>query len=105
MDRDQTIMIMSSQIILVAGPAGDLGGKSGSLFWFSHDQRVVIKSVKPTESRVLQGDFLQRFYRHVTREDCAGPDGISSTLLSRLLGHYVLKDSSGMVTTELHLVC
>jgi hypothetical protein len=45
----------------------ELGGKSGSSFYFSHDQRFMIKAIKQSESKFLQMDFLPKYSEFMTR--------------------------------------
>ena len=56
--------------------------KSGSFFFFTGDGRLMIKTIKPRESRVLR-DILPRYTRHMTDHP--------NSLLSKLVGHFCVR--------------
>lgn len=61
-------------------------GASGSLFWLSHDDEFIIKTVQKGESRFLR-KLLPAYYLNVHQNKC--------TLLPKFFGHYCYRSSSG----------
>ncbi len=54
-------------------------GKSGSFFFFTHDQKFIIKTLNKSEMKALLGDFLKSYYEHLS-------DG--NSLITRIYGVY-----------------
>lgn len=57
-------------------------GKSGSFFFFTHDNKFIIKTISDNEKETFLDDFSENYYKHVTEK---------STLLCRIYGIYTLK--------------
>jgi hypothetical protein len=57
-------------------------GKSGSFFFFSHDQRFIIKTIKDHELNTMLGEFMERYYSNIM----TNPD----SLLTRIYGLYTI---------------
>jgi hypothetical protein len=57
-------------------------GKSGSFFFFSHDQRFIIKTIKDHELNTMLGAFMERYYGNIM----TNPD----SLLTRIYGLYTI---------------
>ena len=55
-------------------------GKSGSFFFFSYDNRFVLKTLKTDEIDVLD-NLVDDFYKHVSKVN-------PNSLLSRIYGFY-----------------
>ena len=55
-------------------------GKSGSFFFFSHDQKFLIKTLTSSELNTFLGDFSIHYYDHLVNH----PD----TLLAKIYGNY-----------------
>eukprot|EP01027_Heterolobosea_sp_BB2_P010369 GEZU01015219.1.p1 GENE.GEZU01015219.1~~GEZU01015219.1.p1 ORF type:complete len:170 (-),score=29.06 GEZU01015219.1:40-549(-) len=77
-------------------------GKSGSFFFYSHDGRFLIKTIKHCEMNTLL-HMLRKYYNHVT----ANPD----TLLARFYGLHKIDDTPFVVmenifetNEEIHLI-
>jgi hypothetical protein len=68
-------------------------GKSPSFFFFSDDKAFVLKTLKPTEKRLLldQG-VLEAYFQHVMKAE-------GKTLLSKLYGVYTIGTDSMQETT------
>jgi 1-phosphatidylinositol-4-phosphate 5-kinase len=58
-------------------------GKSGSFFFFTHDNRFIIKTISSTELNTLQKEFMKPYYELITEN--------YNTLLARTYGVYSLK--------------
>lgn len=65
-------------------------GKSGSVFFLSHDERFVCKTMKKEEMRLLRR-MLHQYYVHM----CQYPD----SLLVRFYGLYRVKPHHGRKVT------
>jgi len=54
-------------------------GKSGSFFFFTHDQKFIIKTINTSEKEVLLSEFLKSYYEHIKE---------GSSLITRIYGVY-----------------
>ena len=61
-------------------------GKSGSVFFISHDDKFLIKTMRKAEMKLLR-EFLPKYYRHMAV--------YKDTLLPRFFGLHVVKPRSG----------
>lgn len=61
-------------------------GKSGSVFYLSHDDRFMVKTMRKEEMKILL-DMLPKYYRHVTQHP--------HTLLTKFYGLHRMKPSKG----------
>lgn len=57
-------------------------GKSGSFFFFSYDNKFLIKTITNDELNTLKDSFLRNYYEHITKH----PD----SLLARIYGVYTV---------------
>jgi len=57
-------------------------GKSGSFFFFTHDNKFIIKTISDAEKLAFIEDFAPNYYHHVME---------NKTLLCRIYGIYTLK--------------
>jgi|LauGreDrversion4_2_1035121.scaffolds.fasta_scaffold309269_1 hypothetical protein len=57
-------------------------GKSGSFFFFSHDQKFLIKTLTSSELNTFLGEFVISYYDHMINN----PD----TLLAKIYGVYTI---------------
>jgi 1-phosphatidylinositol-4-phosphate 5-kinase len=57
-------------------------GKSGSFFFFSHDNNFLIKTVTNNELNNMLGSFMKAYYEHITSN--------SETLLAKIYGIYTI---------------
>jgi hypothetical protein len=72
-------------------------GKSGSVFYLSHDDRFLIKTMRKTEMHTLL-NMLPAYYRHVRTYD--------NTLLTKFYGLHRIKPAQGRkVGTKQYSVC
>jgi hypothetical protein len=55
-------------------------GKSGSFFFFSHDNKFIIKTITDNELNTMLGDFIKNYYEHCT--------STPESLLARIYGLY-----------------
>jgi 1-phosphatidylinositol-4-phosphate 5-kinase len=55
-------------------------GKSGSFFFFSHDNKFIIKTITNNELNTMLGNFIKNYHEHVINY----PDSI----LARIYGLY-----------------
>jgi hypothetical protein len=62
--------------------AGEGGGKSGSFFFFSHDNRFIIKTLRGKERRILLG-MLDKFIFYLQKNN-------SGSLIAKIFGCYRL---------------
>jgi hypothetical protein len=63
--------------------AGEGAGKSGSFFFFSHDNRFLIKTLKGDEKQVLL-NLLDDYITHILKSD-------NQSLLARIYGLFTIK--------------
>ena len=63
--------------------AGQGSGKSGSFFFFSHDNKFLIKTLRGAEKDVLL-DMLDNFISHIKSSN-------NQSLLARIYGIFTLK--------------
>jgi 1-phosphatidylinositol-4-phosphate 5-kinase len=61
-------------------------GKSGSFFFFTYDNKFLIKTISTGERKALLGSFLKKYYYNIKEES----NGIS-TLMGRIYGVFTLK--------------
>lgn len=54
-------------------------GKSGSFFFFTHDQKFIIKTLNESEKKAMLGNFLEKYYIHLKEGE---------SLLTRIYGVY-----------------
>jgi len=54
-------------------------GKSGSFFFFTHDQKFIIKTLNRSEKDAMLGNFLKAYHLHLQE---------GSSLLTRIYGVY-----------------
>ena len=59
-------------------------GKSGSFFFFTNDNRFLIKTISKGERIALMGNFLQKYYDTINENE-------NSSLLGRIYGLYTIK--------------
>ena len=59
-------------------------GKSGSFFFFTYDNRFLMKTIPEGEKKALLGEFLKKYYNNINDEN-------NSSLLGRIYGLYTLK--------------
>ena len=57
-------------------------GKSGSFFFFTHDNKFIIKTISENEKKGFIEEFSKNYYEHVVSGE---------TLLCRIYGIYTLK--------------
>lgn len=57
-------------------------GKSGSFFFFTHDNRFIIKTVKDHELNTMLGSFMEHYYLHIM----SNPE----SLLTRIYGLFTI---------------
>ena len=57
-------------------------GKSGSFFFFTHNNKYLIKTLTNQELNTLLGNFLAGYYEHVTSNP--------HTLLAKIYGVYTV---------------
>jgi hypothetical protein len=57
-------------------------GKSGSFFFFTHNNKFLIKTLTNQELQTLLGDFLEQYYEHVTTNHFS--------LLAKIYGVYTI---------------
>ena len=55
-------------------------GKSGSFFFFSHDNKFIIKTVTNTELNNMLGNFMKGYYEHIKTNP--------QSLLAKIYGLY-----------------
>ena len=55
-------------------------GKSGSFFFFSHDNKFIIKTITNNELNTMLGKFMQNYYEHTSTTP--------ESLLARIYGLY-----------------
>ena len=65
--------------------AGESAGKSGSFFFFSHDNKFLIKTMKKEEKRIMLG-MLDDYINHIKITD-------NNSLIARIYGIYTLKSN------------
>jgi 1-phosphatidylinositol-4-phosphate 5-kinase len=65
--------------------AGEGAGASGSFFFYSHDRKLLIKTLKNNEKAILLG-FLEDYVKHIVDSD-------NCSLLARIYGLYTIKSS------------
>ena len=63
--------------------AGEGAGKSGSFFFFSHDNRFLIKTLKVAEKRILL-NMLDDYIDHIEKTN-------NKSLLARIYGIFTVK--------------
>lgn len=68
-------------------------GKSGSFFFFSDDQKFLIKTITSTELETILGDFIKNYYEHIK----SNPE----SLLARIYGVYTIKIRG---VNEIHII-
>lgn len=56
-------------------------GKSGSFFFYTHNNKYMIKTVTSSELKTLLGKFIERYYDHLSKND---------TLLAKIYGVYTI---------------
>ena len=57
-------------------------GKSGSFFFFSHDQKFLIKTLTSSELNTFLGDFVVNYYEHMVNSP--------ETLLAKIYGVFTV---------------
>ena len=57
-------------------------GKSGSFFFFSHDQKFLIKTLTSSELNTFLGDFVLSYYDHLVNNQ--------ETLIAKIYGVYTV---------------
>jgi 1-phosphatidylinositol-4-phosphate 5-kinase len=57
-------------------------GKSGSFFFFSHDNKFIIKTITNNELNNMLGHFIKSYYEHVSNN--------AETLLAKIYGIYTI---------------
>ena len=62
--------------------AGEGAGKSGSFFFFSHDNQFLIKTLRGNEKKLLL-DMLDDYIRHIENTD-------NKSLLARIYGVFTI---------------
>lgn len=67
-------------MIFKAGESG--GGRSGSFFFFSHDQKFVIKTMTPEELKLMK-KIMPQYKQHLTKN--------MNSLLSKVLGLFTVE--------------
>ena len=65
--------------------AGEGAGESGSFFFFSHDNRFLIKTLKSNEKEILLG-ILKSYVDHIKKSK-------NKSLIARIYGLYTIKCS------------
>lgn len=55
-------------------------GKSGSFFFFTHDNKFIIKTITDNELEGILGNFIKLYYEHIV--------STSETLLTKIYGIY-----------------
>ena len=65
-------------------------GKSGSFFFFTHDNRFIIKTISDTEFNKLKNDLIPSLYNHVMENN--------NTMLTRIYGLYTLDMGLSKIT-------
>ena len=65
--------------------AGQSAGKSGSFFFFSHDNRFLIKTLRSSEKNKMLG-MLDDYVAHIKQTD-------NKSLLARIYGIYTVKSN------------
>lgn len=68
-------------------------GKSGSFFFFSQDNKFLIKTITKNELNTILGDFILGYYEHIK----SNPDSI----LTRIYGVYTVKIRG---VNEVHII-
>ena len=63
--------------------AGEGSGKSGSFFFFSHDNQFIIKTMKPAELKALTR-ILPQYVSYLTREN-------PHSMLAKIFGVFTLR--------------
>lgn len=63
--------------------AGQGSGASGSFFFFSHDNKFIIKTLQGSERRVLIG-MLDKYIQHMKNTD-------NKSLIARIYGLFTIK--------------
>ena len=61
--------------------AGEGAGRSGSFFFFSHDQKFIIKTLTGTELALIKG-MIESYSRHLKENE--------NSLLSKILGLFTV---------------
>lgn len=57
-------------------------GKSGSFFFFSHDKKFIIKTMKDHELETMMENFLEKYYSHIMTYE--------NSYLARIYGIYTI---------------
>jgi len=65
--------------------AGEGAGKSGSFFFFSHDNQFLIKTLRGSEKKLLLG-MLDDYIKHIEETD-------NKSLLARIYGVFTIKSN------------
>ena len=65
--------------------AGESAGKSGSFFFFSHDNRLLIKTMKGNEKKIML-NILDDYIDHIKKSN-------NKSLLARIYGIYTIKSN------------
>jgi hypothetical protein len=58
-------------------------GKSGSFFFFSHDNKFLIKTITDNELKTMLGDFMENYYSHISKNN--------DSLLARIYGVFTIE--------------
>ena len=61
-------------------------GKSGSFFYFSHDNQLLIKTISKSEFIFFRKTLLEKYYNHLINNP--------ETLITRIYGLYKIKEFS-----------
>ena len=60
-------------------------GKSGSFFFFSHDNKFLIKTVTSSELKTILAEFMKNYYEHLSEN--------KDSILARIYGVYTINIS------------
>jgi len=69
-------------------------GKSGSFFFFTHDNKFIIKTISDAEKNTFLDGFAENYYEHVVGNQNSGNEEGEKKpqpLLCRIYGVYTLK--------------
>ena len=58
-------------------------GKSGSFFFFSHDNRFLIKTITGSELKTILGKFMKNYYEYMKEN--------TDTIISKIYGVYTIQ--------------
>jgi 1-phosphatidylinositol-4-phosphate 5-kinase len=58
-------------------------GKSGSFFFFTHDNRYLVKTITNNELQTMLGFFMKCYYEHIANN--------SETLITKIYGLYSIE--------------